>query len=90
MFSKCVYCGKEIEYNGFCCPTTCDECNKKIVKNWNSINNQQVNDYLKNNLRYGWICPQCGAVMSPDQNYCINCKGGTQTITWTCSSHKAD
>lgn len=25
--------------------------------------------------RYGWECPKCGAVMSPDEVVCINCKG---------------
>lgn len=25
--------------------------------------------------RYGWECPKCGAVMSPDQVTCVNCRG---------------
>jgi hypothetical protein len=32
--TRCVQCGKEIEYYGFCCPTMCDECNREWLKNF--------------------------------------------------------
>lgn len=30
-----------------------------------------------NYTSYGWVCPKCGAVMSPWASYCINCHGST-------------
>jgi len=37
------------------------------------------------NMPRGWICPKCGSVMSPYQNYCVNC---TKFDNWkfTCST----
>lgn len=32
---------------------------------------------------YGWVCPKCGAVMSPRERVCINCKGVLPTIVYT-------
>lgn len=35
---------------------------------------------------YGWICPACGAGVSPYQNYCPCCSGKKFTPTWTCGT----
>ena len=39
------------------------------------------------NVQYGWKCPECGAVMSPWQNCCINCSG-RHNYTVTCDWNK--
>lgn len=31
---------------------------------------------------YGWICPKCGAVMSPFQDYCVKCTNWSIDCTW--------
>ena len=29
----------------------------------------------KPEIRYGWECPKCGAVMAPHISVCVNCSG---------------
>lgn len=32
--------------------------------------------------QHGWVCPQCGAVMSPWTSVCVNCHGNTPQVTF--------
>ena len=40
----------------------------------------------KINGSYGWICPVCGAGVSPYQDYCPCCSGKSLTPTWPCGN----
>lgn len=40
----------------------------------NNINQNYQNYNFNSPVMYGWICPKCGAVMSPTTR-CVNCVG---------------
>ena len=52
---------------------------------------KQYNDFLKENQPepagglMGWVCPKCGAVMSPFQSYCSKCSSPWE-FTWDTKS----
>jgi predicted RNA-binding Zn-ribbon protein involved in translation (DUF1610 family) len=57
---------------------------KRIMEEYENINNVKLRYGINlpsstslhfNKNKVGWECPKCGAVMSPQMNYCINCKG---------------
>ena len=64
----------------------CDNCNHY----WTGILNTnlgtitpQPQPVIKNGS-YGWICPVCGAGVSPHQDHCPVCSRGSLTPTWVC------
>ena len=61
--TRCVHCGKELEYDGFCCPTMCDECNNK----WLDGIGIKSTEYHFADRRY--IARQMGV----DKVHCIIC-----------------
>ena len=78
--SKCWICGKEMKSTTGGCEH-CPDCNVGItdlVFRPNSPATQFNNTQI---YEQGWVCPKCGAVMSPRQMWCINCSGANETKT---------
>lgn len=64
----------------------------KCGHHWNTseyVSNTDYQDILppqKKSGSYGWICPVCGAGVSPYQDHCPCCSGKSLTPTWTCGT----
>ena len=92
-YEKCPLCGKiETEYNimevlASCPPKYSFRC--ECGHHWsgvfeNNLTAVPANEYQKKSGSYGWICPVCGAGVSPYQDHCPVCAG--RGLTWTCGS----
>lgn len=82
MKTKCIHCEKEIDYDGCCNPTMCEECRDNWLKSFTTSYSHLTSPQPQYNM--GWVCPKCGAVMAPTERSCINCKGFQDwKITWT-------
>lgn len=69
---KCMSCGKEMK-NTLGGNYSCD-CGFAIN---DLVYRPPTNGIIPDPLfiSHGWICPKCGAVMSPTTSVCINCYG---------------
>lgn len=78
--TKCVHCGKELEYEGFYCPTYCKKCESKIV--WSTAGkviareSDSIKDVAKAKIYVSCIiCGEQIALNENEEHYLI-CGGG--------------
>ena len=95
-YHKCPHCGSqdtEVDMNCILtsCPCQysyhCKKCDKYFTSSdlmWMENDHRYYDPYLTQpytpSYPTGWMCPKCGAVMSPTQSTCIYC---TPTLTPT-------
>jgi DNA-directed RNA polymerase subunit M/transcription elongation factor TFIIS len=68
----------------------CEKCGyTPPSSNTATMNNKIIADNQKEDVSfgvYGWICPKCGAVMSPYTDVCPNCTKSNFEVTCTATS----
>lgn len=98
-YHKCPHCGSQnTEVDIICVLTSypcqysyhCKECNEYFTSSdllWTTDDHCHDEPYPSTpytpSYPTGWVCPKCGAVMSPTQNTCIYCTPAwTPTVTY--------
>ena len=93
---RCPICGQELFVSNYGAYSECSNCQYKSITHTGDLDltklasnlppetNSLVNEPdNKPGGLYGWICPKCGAVMSPFVDFCPNCTNRNWEITYT-------
>lgn len=81
---KCELCGGEMKKDDTQILTSNISPPMEIYVCEKCHHNQYVEfgEYKNKPYLTGWVCPKCGAVMSPYQNTCTNCSPPKKLEVW--------